>query len=215
MSSGLQIYQALRDMILKLDLEPGAPILKEEVAQAFGVSPMPVREALRKLEEEDLVQIKPQSGTYVTPINVQLAKEAQFLRIGVEIEVIRSVVPRVGEDGLREVRAILRRQRLEFEADDKLAFTRDDAAFHAAIYRLAGVEGLWAKIGTMRAHIDRLRMMHLLVGRKMESILADHASILSAIEARDRARAEAATRAHLSDTLSEIERLRERYPSYF
>lgn len=211
----MQISNVLRDMILKLELEPGAVISKDDVARAFGVSSMPVREALRKLEEEGLVVIKPQSGTYVTTIDVRWAKEAQFLRIGVEAEVVRHLVKTITEPEIQELERILAHQQVEYEAGDKEGFSRDDAAFHAAMYRMVGVGGLWKKIGAMRAHIDRLRLMHLPVGGKMSRILADHRAIVDGIRTRDAEAAEAALRQHLSGTLSFIETLRERYPHYF
>ncbi|WP_316976718.1 GntR family transcriptional regulator [Shumkonia mesophila] len=211
----VQISAVLRDMILKLELEPGTVISKDDVAKAFGVSSMPVREALRKLEEEGLVVIKPQSGTYVTTIDVGWAKEAQFLRIGVEVEVVRHLVKAITEAEIQELERILAHQQIEYEADDKDGFSRDDAAFHAAMYRMVGVAGLWQKIGSMRVHIDRLRLMHMPVGGKMNRVLVDHRAILDALRARDAAAAEAALRQHLSGTLSVIETLRERYPHYF
>ncbi len=211
----MQISDVLRDMILKLKLEPGAVISKDDVAKAFGVSSMPVREALRKLEEEGLVVIKPQSGTYVATIDVRWAKEAQFLRIGVEVEVVRHLVEAITEPEIQELERILAHQQVEYEADDKEGFSRDDAAFHAAMYRMVGVGGLWQKIGGMRVHIDRLRLMHLPVGGKMSRILIDHRAILDALRAGDAEAAEAALRQHLSGTLSFIESLQEKYPHYF
>lgn len=210
-----QICDVLRDLILKLELEPGAVISKDEVAQAFGVSAMPVREALRKLEEEGLVVIKPQSGTYVTTIDVQWAKEAQFLRIGIEVEVIRNIVKTITNEQIAELETILLRQRFEYETDNKPKFSQDDATFHAAMYRMAGVGGLWNRIGSVRVHIDRLRLMHLPVGGKMIRVLSDHEAILDAIRTRDVDKAETALRKHLSGTLSFIEQLREKYPHYF
>ncbi len=210
-----QICEVLRNLILNLELEPGAVISKDAVARAFGISSMPVREALRKLEEEGLVIIKPQSGTYVTTIDVQGAREAQFLRIGVEVEVIRKLVETVTDENIRELEAILRHHRFTFEIDDKKAFSQDDMAFHAAMYRMVGVGGLWQKIGTLRVHIDRLRLIHLPLGGKMSRILSGHEDILDAIRARDADRAEAALREHLSETLSFVETFRSRYPHYF
>jgi len=210
-----QISDTLREMILRLELEPGAVISKDDVARAFGVSAMPVREALRKLEEEGLVVIKPQSGTYVTTIDVRWAKEAQFLRIGVEVEILRHLVKTITDAEIQELERILNHQQVEYELGDKEGFSRDDAAFHAAMYHMVGVGGLWQKIGTMRVHIDRLRLMHLPVGGKMSRVLADHRDILDAIRARDAAAAEVALRRHLSGTLSFIDALREKYPHYF
>lgn len=210
-----QIYDHLRDLILKLELEPGAVISKDDVAQAFGVSAMPVREALRKLEEDGLVIIKPQSGTYVTTIDVQWAWEAQFLRIALEVEVIRKIAGRITDKQIGELEAILRRQHFEFEADNKEGFHIGDATFHQAMYEMAGVGRLWQKIATMRVHIDRLRAMHLPYAGQMTRVLTDHQLILDGLRAHDAELAEAALRKHLTGTLSFVETFRSQYPNYF
>jgi DNA-binding GntR family transcriptional regulator len=210
-----QIAGVLRAMIVELTLEPGSAIAKDAVARAFGVSSMPVREAFNELEEEGLVVIKPQSGTYVATINVQEAREAQFLRIGIEVEIVRSLVKTVTEQEIQELQDILRRQQAERSIDDRAGFISDDGAFHAAMCRMAGVGGLWQKIETMAMHIDRLRRLHLPMGGEMEQILADHLLILDAIRKRDAEAAEACLRRHLSDTLPFADAIEEKYPSYF
>ena len=210
-----QIYDCLRQMIMQLQLEPGAAISKDDVAHAFGVSSMPVREAFRKLEEDGLVDIRPQSGTYVAAIDVELAEAAQFLRIAIEIEVVKAICQKAPETAFEELDQLLRRQRLEFETGNREAFTRIDMAFHAALCRLAGVPVLWQRIGEMRVHIDRLRRMYLTVSGEMSRIQAEHEVILDAIRARDLERAEAAVRRHLSWTVSAIDKLKKENPQYF
>ena len=210
-----QIYDCLRQMIMQLRLEPGTAISKDDVAHAFGVSSMPVREAFRKLEEDGLVIIKPQSGTYVAAIDVELARAAQFLRIGIEIEVVKVVCKTATETEIKELDQLMRRERLEFEADDRESFNEIDMAFHALLCRMAGVPVLWQKIGEMRVHIDRLRMMYLPVSGNMNRIQTEHEEILDAIRAGDSGRAEAAVRKHLSWTLSAIDKLKKENPQYF
>lgn len=210
-----QIYNYLRQMIMQLRLEPGTAISKDDVAQAFGVSSMPVREAFRKLEEDGLVIIKPQSGTYVAAIDADLARTAQFLRIAIEIEAAKVICETATETEFKKLDQLLRHAKLEFEAGDWEAFNRIDMDFHASLCGMAGVPLLWQKIGEMRVHIDRLRRMYLPVSGDMSRIQAEHKEILDAVRARDPERAEAALRKHLSYTLSAIAKLREEKPQYF
>jgi DNA-binding GntR family transcriptional regulator len=210
-----QIYETLRKMIMQLRLEPGTAISKDDIARAFGVSSMPVREAFRKLAEDGLVVIKPQSGTYVAAIDAELARAAQFLRIGVEIEVAKALCETATESEIKELDQLLRHERLELESGDREAFNGIDAAFHARLCAKAGVPVLWEKIGEMRVHIDRLRMMYLPVSGDMGRIQSEHEEILDSIRARDPGRAEAAVRTHLSWTLSAFDKLREENPQYF
>lgn len=215
LSAVRQISDVLRTMIMTLELEPGAVISKDDVARAFGVSSMPVRQAFRKLEEDGLLVIKPQSGTYVAAIDTDLARAAQVLRIAIEIEVARIVCQTATEAEFKKLDQRLLHAKLEFDAGDWEAFNRIDMDFHALLCSMAGVPVLWQKIGEMRVHIDRLRRMYLPVSGDMSRNQTEHKEILDALRARDPGRAEAALRQHLSYTLSAIAKLREEKPQYF
>ena len=210
-----QIYDRLRQLIVELRLRPGESLSKAALAKSFGISQTPVREALLRLEEEGLVIIKPQSGTYVAPIDVEKAAEARFLRLSVEIEVVKNLCKKPeGADGT-ELSLILNRQHYFCETDDREGFSREDSAFHMALYRMAGVEGLWRNVRTMRAHLTRLRMLDIPQPGAMETIMSEHAAIYEAICNRDPVAGEAAVRRHLAGTVSRIEVLKAEYPDYF
>ena len=90
-SASSRIYSALRARIISLELEPDTTLVRSELAEAFGVSQSPVREAIQRLEQEGLVISYPQSRTVVSKIDVAHARETQFLRIGVELEVAQTL----------------------------------------------------------------------------------------------------------------------------
>src|SRR5687768_10680308 len=75
-----QIYEALRHMIVTLELAPGEPIPETEVSTRFSVSRTPVRESLLRLTNEGLVVVVPQFGTFVAPIDVDAVRQVQFMR---------------------------------------------------------------------------------------------------------------------------------------
>lgn len=210
-----QIYDRLRQLIVELRLRPRERISKAELAKRFGISETPVREALLRLEEEGLVVIKPQSGTYIAPIDVERAAEARFLRMSVEIEVVKHLAKSIDEQELAELRSILTHQRFLSECDDREGFSREDSAFHQALYRMAGVSGLWRSVRSMRAHLTRMRMLDIPQPGTMTSIIAEHEAIFEAIAARDALAGEAAVRRHLSGTVAPIETLKAKYPDYF
>lgn len=209
-----QIYRQLRTMIVRLHLAPNTPLSPADLARSGGVSPTPVREALLRLEEEGFIVIKPQSGTFVAPIDVQRALEARFMRMCVELEVARLLCARVDDADIHELRANLDRQRQAFVSQDATLFDLEDEAFHAILYRHAGVDGLWQTVSPLRAQYDRLRRLHYPVPGKQSSILAEHTAITDAIANRDAAAADRAVRRHLSGTIHSIDELAERYPGY-
>ena len=79
-------YRTIRDNIISLDLEPGAPFTDIEVSQQIGISRTPVREAVIQLSEESrIIEIFPQRGMRIALIDVELVEEARFLRLIVEM----------------------------------------------------------------------------------------------------------------------------------
>lgn len=83
------VYQILKRNIMELRLKPGSPLKKEKISRQLQVSVTPVREAFAKLAEEDLVDILPQNGTFVSHINIDKIIQAQFMRESLELAVIK------------------------------------------------------------------------------------------------------------------------------
>src|SRR3954471_23707090 len=81
-----QVFERLREMIIGLELTPGTVLARAELAQMFGVSQTPVRDALIKLSEEGMVDVFPQHATVVSRIDLASATQAHFLRKSVEAE---------------------------------------------------------------------------------------------------------------------------------
>src|SRR3954471_8997655 len=84
-----QVFERLRNAILALELPPGSPLSRTDLAAQFGVSSTPIRDALMRLEEEGLVDVFPQYATVVSRVDVRLAQQAHFLRQAVELEIVR------------------------------------------------------------------------------------------------------------------------------
>ena len=93
--------------IIGLQLAPGTSLSRPALAESFGVSQTPVRDALRKLEQEGLVIVHPQSSTLVAPIDIGQAHETQFLRTALECEVARTITAAPGDFDLRPAELVL------------------------------------------------------------------------------------------------------------
>lgn len=214
-SASQQLYETLRHRILHFHLPPGAGIVKRDLSAEFAVSPTPVREALLRLADEGLVDVYPQSGTFVSLIDVQQAREVHFLRLAVEIEVVRTLCANSGPEGTAELQRWIRRQEMEFEAGDKTAFAIADNRFHDTMFRLAGVQGLTQLIESRRGHFDRIRGLYLIENDRRRLVIDEHRAILEALAARDAVAAEAAIRMHIGKSLIIIDEIRAAFPSYF
>ncbi|MBB4121804.1 GntR family transcriptional regulator [Martelella radicis] len=214
-SASDQIHAALRARIVSLDLEPGRNLSRQEIAAYYGVSQTPVRDAMLRLEEEGLLVIFPQSKTEVSMIDVEQARETQFLRLSVELEVARRLSERADKTVLATAARVLSLQKATLAENDLERFAQLDRLFHQSLCEAAGVSNLWELIGSRSGHIDRLRNLTLPDPGKPASIIHYHSLILDSIAAGDAPAAEAAVRAHLSGTLSQIEEVKARHPDYF
>ena len=209
-----QIYDYLRAAIVRLKFKPGMDLDRAELARYFGVSVTPVRDALLKLEEDELVDIFPQHGTRVRAVDLESARNAHFLRLTLELEIARTLAQRRDDALVHELQGFVQEQRTCMERGDLDAFAQADQAFHERMYVAARAEQLWRLMRGKSGNMDRLRRLHLLESGKTESIVQEHADIAAAIAQGDPELAEASVRKHLSGTLSQLMSLRERYPDY-
>ncbi|NQV99714.1 MAG: GntR family transcriptional regulator [Rhodospirillales bacterium] len=214
-STAYQIYDSLHQQIIDMSRVPGSVISKQDIAKSFEVSPSPVRDALLRLQSEGLVDIVPQSKTSVSLIDVQKARELHFLRLSVEIEVVRELSKRITAEQLAELEVWNARLSVEFKAENTTAFRLTDTAFHERLYDFAGVPGIVDIIQAHRGHYDRIRGLYLAFGQRQKRVILEHKEIHRAIKAGDPLAAENAVRQHLGKSLAIIEEIRAQNPTYF
>ncbi len=209
------VFEQLRAKILSLRLAPATPLSRADLQRQFGLSSTPVRDALMKLEEIGLVDVFPQSGTRVSLISIPLARQAQFLRRSIELEVVHCLALGQNREIIHELGASIAEQRQCAKASDLERFDEADLRFHQMMYVAAGVGELWDLVRRQSVHIDRIRRLHLPVKGKAAQIVRDHSDIVKAITDRDATRAQSLLRDHLSQSLAFSDALRARYPGYF
>ena len=209
-----QVLERLREAILALELVPGTVLARQALAEQFGVSQTPVREALLRLAEEGLVDVFPQHATLVSRIDLRAARQAHFLRRSIELELVRELAVRRPEGLVEALSRQIALQQALAEAQHYGEFVAADRQFHQLLYAAADMAALVELVGRVSGHVDRLRRLHLPTAGKTASILRDHRAIVEAIAAGDAAAAQEALRAHLSGTLSAIEEIREQSPDY-
>jgi len=214
-SAGEFAYSSLRAAILDLAMPPGSPLSRAVLAERLGISQTPVREALMRLEAERLVEVVPSASTRVALIDLGSAREAQFLRRSVELEMVRRLAMERPAELPATLEARLSEQRGLLERGEHAGFLAADDAFHAALYDAAGIAGLWQVVESRSGHLARLRRLHLPVPGKAHSILADHEALAAAILAGDGPGAEALLRGHFADTFARIAEIRAATPHYF
>jgi len=209
-----QVLERLREAILELELVPGTVLARQALAEQFGISQTPVREALLRLNEEGLVDVFPQHATVVSRIDLTAARQAHFLRRAIELELVRELAAQRPPGLVAALERQVGLQQALTEAQQYGEFVAADRAFHRLMYAAAGMEALWELVGRTSGHVDRLRRLHLPTAGKTASILRDHRAITAGIAAGDGPAAQEAVRVHLSGTLSAVEEIRLQFPDY-
>jgi DNA-binding GntR family transcriptional regulator len=210
----IQVYEHLREQIVDLALKPGTVLPRNQLVEYFGLSQTPIREALTRLDDERLVEIFPQHLTRVRGIDLDSARQAHFARISIELEIVHLLAGAPNPTLEKALLTYVAQQRVSLDAGDLAGFTAADQAFHMKMYAAADVPELWTTVRNLSGNLDRLRRLHLPLNNKAHSILTQHRDIAKAIGAGDQAAAQAAVRAHVSGTLSELKTLRDKYPDY-
>jgi GntR family transcriptional regulator, rspAB operon transcriptional repressor len=214
-SAGTQAFATLRHAIVTLKLRPGQSFSEQEVAQQLGTSRTPVREALVKLAEAGLVEVRPQRRTFVRKISAKAVKDARFVREAIELAVLRQAVGRLDPGFFAAARELIAAQRAAAASQDVERFLVLDDAFHRAFADEVDLLHAWAVIEVEKAQMDRVRFLSLPEASPVGRLIDQHEAILKAVECMDVAASEGAMRIHLSEVLAALEPLRQRHPDLF
>ncbi|MCA0869426.1 GntR family transcriptional regulator [Seohaeicola saemankumensis] len=200
-----QVYDEVRARIVSLDWPPGTVLSRSELATAFGVSQSPIREAIQRLEQVDLVVSYRQSRTEVTRINPARLRQEHFLRTALECEVVHVLADLADKTVLTKAKGLLKMQ--EALADDLSQvelFRKLDEDFHRELFIAAGQEALHGHVADRSSQMARLRSLDLPRGHKLHSVLEGHNAVMAAIEAGTPNAAADEMRRHLSGTIERL-----------
>ncbi|GAB2894976.1 GntR family transcriptional regulator [Uliginosibacterium flavum] len=211
-SIGAQVHQQLRDAIVRAELTPGTALSEAEIAARYLVSRQPVREAFIRLAQEDLVEIRPQRGTFVKRIVMDDVLDARFVREAIEVAVAREAAGKADAAAIARLQATLATQAV---ATSNAEFLAADEAMHREIAVIAGRESAWRVVDQIKAQMDRVRYLSYIDVSPAQRLIAQHSEIVEAIAAHDANAAEAAVRAHMAEILQQLPELARRYPEMF
>ncbi len=168
------LYRRLKAEIVSMQRKPGESIIEREIASSYGVSRTPVREAILRLADEALVDIFPQSGTFVARIPLASLPEAILVRKALEQLTARLAAEAASAEQVSELYGLIERQRRMQRAGNRDRFHEADEAFHAAIAESAGHPGIWTLIQQVKIQVDRYRRLTLPVPGRMARVLQEH-----------------------------------------
>ncbi|TCT05435.1 DNA-binding GntR family transcriptional regulator [Tepidamorphus gemmatus] len=193
-SQRARAYHEIRRRILANELQPGVQMLETEVADLLGMSRTPVREALIRLAEEGLVEVRPRHGMRVKPVSPQDMREIYDVLTSLEATAAALAArrPLSGEE-LAGLEAAVAEMDEALECDDLKRWAEADQRFHDLLVIGSGNRRLQDIVGTLRDQAHRVRMATLALRPKPVESNNDHRAVVEAIRRGD---AEAAWRAH-------------------
>lgn len=190
-------YDSIKRRILNLTLKPSEALSETRLAMEFGRSRTPVREALKRLENDGLVDVVPQQGTFVSPIRRDLLMDAQFARTALECALARVAARSRKDSDIACLKANLDRQEAAVADGNATLLFELDEQMHKAIAVAAGRPNVWTLILDIKIHMDRARQLTL-TSDHFPTIISQHRAIIEMIEKRDPGKSEKAMAAHLS-----------------
>jgi GntR family transcriptional regulator, rspAB operon transcriptional repressor len=177
-------YRVIKDAIMSLELKPGQAISEIEVAEALQISRTPIREVMAKLREENLVEVRPQIGTYVTKIDPRLIEEAAFMRYTLEREVLKLSCENFPDEYLIELKKIVSLQELKSKAEaNALEFHELDNQFHRIIFQGNQKENVWKAIIRLSTHYNRIRLLSE-IEHRYDLAIEQHKEIIQIIDSK-------------------------------
>lgn len=199
-----EAYNALRDAILDGRLIPGERIVEAEIARQMAISRAPIREAIRKLERDGLVQYLPRRGAVVVKLSRDEVRDVYYLRAHLEAYAIRlSAVRRTPAD-LAALEELLLRMRESAARDDLPGLIAADVQFHATICQASGSKRLYQLWDSLNPHSWTLLTSLKATGYTPLQIAGRHAPLLEALREGDPDQAEDEVRRHITELADNI-----------
>ena len=193
------LVEQLRARILAGELPQGQPLRQDALAAQYGVSRIPLREALRRLEAEGLVRIEPNKGAVVADFPPQEIGELFEMRAALESDLIRLSVPLVSRSDLDEAAEALEAYEKALDRGQVADWGALNWRFHSALYRAAGRPRWLEAVAQLNRQTDRFVRLQLALTGALDRARSEHRELL---ELARRGEAEAAAtlvRVHIQD----------------
>lgn len=192
------VFNTLRDAILTGQLVPGERLMENQLADKLGVSRTPIREALRMLELEHLVELVPRKGAQVLDMSRKDVEDILEIRAALEALATRIACEKMTPEEIAKLRQLEADLEKAYDAQDRDSVIVIDEEFHDLIFASTENEKLIQIYNNLRTQLYRYRRAHVKLGVTLDPIIESHRSILHAIENDDPVSGAAAAEGHIS-----------------
>lgn len=196
------VYETLREQILQGRLFPGAWLREQDLVEQFEVSRTPIREALRRLENDELVELVPFRGARVRSFNPQDFKEEYTVRAALEGFAIELAVEKISVSKIARLEKMVIKMEMLLDKGDLGTFLDINRKFHLAIYEEAGSNRLVSMIESSWDRENLYRLAFLSSPASLDIEKAIHRDVLEACRRRDGKRARELTQRGLMEVAS-------------
>jgi len=191
------VCEALRDAIRKGILEPGERLMEVQVAEELGISRTPVREAIRKLEQEGYVIMMPRRGTYVADVSESDVKEIFEIRSALEALATGLAARRIEQEELETLQSLLFEIEGYIKQKDIEKIVETDIKFHGLLYQVSRNERLVNIISNLKEQLARFRTLSMSYPGRLYETLEEHSEMVEAIANGDVSAARDAAEHHM------------------
>ena len=200
------VYAQLSAWIIGGTLAPEEALRDQDIAEQLGVSRTPVREALRRLEDEGLVETALNRWTRVAPLRAGQAAELYPVVETLEVLALRLAAPSLTEEDLARLRDLDGQLRGALERRDARRAVEADTAFHDVWVAASGNRELQQTLRALKRKLRRIELVYFNAASSGEASLGEHAAILEALRADDVASAVRALQVNWQGSLSRLQR---------
>jgi len=194
------VVSGIRDLIIEGDIAAGARISERELCDRFGVSRTPLREALKVLASEGLVELTPNRGARVTRLTEQDVEDMFEVMGTLEALAGELAAQRITDEELAEVKAMHYQMALHHARHELMAYFRLNQAIHRKIFEISRNRSLVTVYNTLAGRIRRPRYLANISETRWAQALKEHEAILAALEAKDGAALGLILKDHLRNT---------------
>ncbi|MFC0524601.1 GntR family transcriptional regulator [Pontibacillus salicampi] len=197
-------YDQISQAILQNALKPGDMIVEEQIANQLGISRTPIREALKKLSFEGMIELRSGRRARVSEISEKDAMNYQIIRESLEALGAKTAAEHITSSELQELEEICTKQKEAIREDDLLEFLDLDFMFHSIIVRVSQNSKLEEIVNNLNSQIKRFLILSNTLHSSAEGAVEEHYTIIESLRERNGERTEEMMRNHVQNVTNRI-----------
>lgn len=208
----------IRNMVYNiefLNLEPGEKISENQISEFLNLSRTPIREAFYNLKSNLLIDVKPQIGTFISYLDIDVSKELLFFRSSLEEKAVIEVCNKDSLDYLNIFKEIIEKEKTLHDSNNIEELISLDNRFHNLIFEELGYNKIPSIIEDNTYYLIRMRILRLKANIREKNYIDEHENILKCMINKDKENASKILIYHINELVDDMNILRNKYPYYF